>query len=78
MIQHQPENNCFILQEAGAECRLEYQIQADQVYFTHTYVPPALRGRGLAEQLVQAGLQWAQTQGFGIHSRCSYVDRYVH
>jgi predicted GNAT family acetyltransferase len=47
------------------------------VVFTHTFVPPELRGRGLAEKLVRAGLDWTRAQGFRAVPQCSYVDAYI-
>ena len=40
---------------------------------THTFVPPAARGRGIARQLVEALVADAREQGFRIDPRCSYV-----
>lgn len=43
---------------------------------THTFVPPALRGRGIAARLVEAMLADARAQGFRIAPDCSYVRGY--
>ena len=40
----------------------------------HTYVPPELRGRGIAQQLVEALVADAREQGFKIVPQCSYVE----
>lgn len=40
----------------------------------HTFVPPAMRGRGVAQQLVEALVADARAQGFKIVPQCSYVD----
>ena len=39
-----------------------------------TFVPPAMRGRGVAQQLVEALVADARAQGFKIVPQCSYVD----
>lgn len=39
----------------------------------HTGVPPAMRGRGIAEKLVQELIRDAREQGFTIVPACSYV-----
>lgn len=49
----------------------------NRVVFTHTFVPPALRGKGLAEQLVGTALTWARTEGLRISVECSYVERFI-
>jgi uncharacterized protein len=41
---------------------------------THTLVPPAIGGRGVAAKLVEAMVADAREQGFKIVPQCSYVD----
>jgi len=40
----------------------------------HTYVPPELRGRGIAQQLVEALVNDARKLGFNVVPHCSYVE----
>ena len=40
----------------------------------HTFVPPEMRGRGVAQQLVEALVADARAQGFKIVPQCSYVE----
>jgi uncharacterized protein len=40
----------------------------------HTFVPPAMRGQGVAEKLVDALVADARAQGFRIVPQCSYVE----
>ena len=40
----------------------------------HTFVPPEMRGRGIAQQLVEALVADARAQGFAIEPQCSYVE----
>jgi predicted GNAT family acetyltransferase len=39
----------------------------------HTFVPPALRGQGVAQKLVEALVADAREHGFRIVPQCSYV-----
>jgi predicted GNAT family acetyltransferase len=39
----------------------------------HTFVPPEMRGRGVAQVLVEALIADAREQGFKIVPQCSYV-----
>jgi predicted GNAT family acetyltransferase len=39
----------------------------------HTFVPPEMRGRGVAQFLVEALIADAREQGFRIVPQCSYV-----
>lgn len=43
----------------------------------HTYVPDALRGQGVAAQLVEAAFAAAREAGVKIEPACSYVARYM-
>lgn len=45
--------------------------------FTHTLVPPELRGRGVAEKLVRAALAEARARGCRVVPQCSYVARFI-
>lgn len=51
----------------------EYLIDGGRMVFTHTEVPPAFRGQGVAEKLVLAGLGAARGRGLQIIPQCSYV-----
>ena len=61
----------------GAEAVLDYELAGDVVTFTHTFVPPALRGRGLAEALVRRGLEDARAAHRRVMPQCSYVARFI-
>ena len=55
----------------------DYRVDGKTVYFTHTFVPPEMRGRGVAEKLVRAGLDWARAQGRRVEPQCSYVAVFI-
>lgn len=52
-------------------------LDANNVIFTHTFVPLRQRGKGYAEMLVKAGLDWANENNLVISSSCWYVDKYM-
>ena len=77
-IIHHNDKNCFIANFEGSEAVLEYQMLGDGVIdFTRTFVPNQLRGKGLAEKLVRAGLSWARGEGFSIQASCWYVEKFL-
>ena len=52
--------------EADVDGRLAlatYRRDGDVLLMTHTEVPPAAQGRGIAAALVAAALQWARAEG---------------
>ena len=52
-------------------------MEGGLVIFTHTFVPPELRGRGIAEGLVRAALKDVRLQGRRVVSQCSYVAAFI-
>jgi len=77
-IQHDIEQQRFVLLVDGAEAVLEYRLLAGNgIDFSYTFVPPALRGRGIAEKLVRTGLSWARAQQYDIQASCWYVQRFL-
>jgi len=54
--------------------RLTWEQRGDVRAATHTLVPPAIGGRGVAARLVEALVSDAREQGFKIDPVCSYVD----
>ena len=80
-VQHQPEQNRFSLTTGDSEAVLQYRLfernTQPMIDFTHTWVPPEFRGKGVAEKLVREGLAWARAEGFGIQASCWYVARFL-
>lgn len=64
-----------IITSAG-EAELVYSLDGDNcMIITHTYVPPAARGRAVAQRLVERAVADAATRGMKIVPQCSYVAR---
>lgn len=81
-IRHHAEQQRFTLQLDGAEAVLDYRMGQGaagrtSVDFTHTFVPPQFRGKGLAEKLVRRGLSWAREQGYEIQASCWYARMFL-
>jgi predicted GNAT family acetyltransferase len=55
----------------------EYELADGKMVFTHTLVPPELRGRGIAEKLVRTALAEARAAGRKVVPQCSYVARFI-
>ncbi len=77
LVQHDRSQNRFVVQIAGAEAVLEYRATADSIDFFRTYVPEALRGKGLAAKLVEEGLRYAKENDLHVIPTCSYVKKFV-
>ena len=55
----------------------EYELDGARMVFTHTLVPPELRGRGMAEKLVRVALAAAREQKRQVVPACSYVAKFI-
>jgi uncharacterized protein len=76
-VQHNAAEHRFEAAVAGHLSVADYRQENGRMVFTHTFVPPELRGRGIAEKLVRAGLQHARAQGLRVVPACSYVDIFI-
>lgn len=76
-VEHDVQARQFFLLTAGLRSVLDYRIEGDVLIATHTGVPVALRGRGIAERLTRAMLAWCAAQGFALRPQCSYTARFV-
>lgn len=77
MVVHKAAHQRFEAQLDGEVAFLRYTFQGGRVFFDHTYVPDAFRGRGVAAALVQAALNEARKQNWKIVPRCSYVAAFL-
>ncbi len=76
-IVHNPTSSRFEATVDGLLCRADYELHGTVMAMTHTVVPSALEGRGIAAALVAAALSWARTQGYQVDPVCSYVRVYM-
>ncbi|MDR1973750.1 MAG: N-acetyltransferase [Bacteroidales bacterium] len=56
---------------------LEYLISGNDIYLTHTEVPPALEGKGIGSELVGQALEDIKTKEMKIVPLCPFVAVYV-
>ena len=64
----------YVIRRPEGEAELTLSVLSpDRVIADHTFVPPALRGQGLAQALLAALLDDARAQGFTIVPLCPFV-----
>lgn len=61
------------LEGANDSAELTWRAQGPLRVADHTFVPPEMRGQGVAQLLVEALIADAREQGFKIVPQCSYV-----
>lgn len=76
-IRDNVERHRFEVVEDGHLARAEYAIEGDVITFTHTIVPPALEGRGIASRLIRHGLSEARARGLRVVPQCPFVAAYI-
>lgn len=70
---HEKENNRFVISINGLESFVEYSVYENALDLYHTYTPPELRGKGLAEKVVRAAIEYAKENNLKVIPSCSYV-----
>jgi uncharacterized protein len=77
-IIHDADDLRFYAKVADEEAELTYTYPEEKVLdFDYTYIPPAARNQGLADQLVQAGLEFARQNQLLVIPSCPVVEAYV-
>ena len=78
-IQHEIEKQRFIINLDNETAILEYNLDEKNktIDFISTYVPEALRGKGIAEKLVRNGLRWSKSNSYTTHATCWYVRKFL-
>lgn len=67
----------FELEQDGQVASLEYSLAGHVLGLLHTDVPDALRGSGIATELVKAALDWAREHNLKVDVTCPFVAGYL-
>jgi uncharacterized protein len=67
----------FELDVEGAVAFANYRLTPSAVIITHTETPRALRGRGIASELVEGALGLIRADGRKVVAGCSFVVDYL-
>lgn len=76
-IEHNTAQNRFEWTEDGTLSVLDYVLQDNVMTITHTGVPEAVGGRGIAGDLTQVALDTARANGWMVRPQCSYAAAYI-
>jgi predicted GNAT family acetyltransferase len=71
------DENQFELHTKDGTAFLEFIREGEKLFLTHTETPEALRGQGIAAELVKQSLQRAKDNGLTVVPSCSFVAKYV-
>jgi hypothetical protein len=67
----------FELEVEGAIAFANYRLTPSTVILTHTETPRALRGRGIASELVRGALELIRADGRKVVAGCAFVVDYL-
>ena len=73
---NKPQNR-FELDVEGGLAFANYRLTPSAVIITHTETPRALRGRGIASELVRGALQLIRANGLKVIAGCDFVGDYL-
>jgi len=76
-ITHDMVGHKFTTNIDGAEGYVDYDTGAGHIVITHTVVPSAIGGRGIAGELVKEALEFARSEGLKVVPKCSYAADYM-
>lgn len=75
-IRHNKNERIFYIEQNGkviAEMTYYFREEREMV-INHTYVSPTLRGKGIAQELVEEGVKFAREKDYKIYPTCSYAQ----
>ena len=67
----------FELDVEGTVAFANYRVSPDAIIITHTETPRALRGRGIASELVKGALELIRADGLKVVAGCGFVVDYL-
>ena len=76
-IRHDAAHHRFVTEVDGHTAYVEYEPGASAIAITHTIVPEAIGGRGIAGALVRAAALHARNEGLQVDPVCSYADAWL-
>ncbi len=77
MVRHNVAGSRFEAEVDGYLSVADYELRGTELIMTHTFVPPELRGRGIAEKLVRTALEHARSERLKVVPACSYVGVFI-
>lgn len=67
----------FLTEVEGHVANLDYEMADGIMHITHTRVPEAIGGRGIAGKLVDAAFHHARQEGWKVRPLCNYAEAWA-
>ncbi|MFG3449414.1 GNAT family N-acetyltransferase [Stenotrophomonas sp. NPDC047960] len=75
-VEHDPARHRFQARIQGELALLDYRIQRKRMVITHTEVPEAIAGRGIAAELTKIALRYARDNRYKVVPACAYAEQF--
>ena len=76
-VRHNEKDERFESDAEGGIAFVEYIIDGDEITFTHTEVPKAAEGTGVAGRLVADAMAYARGANLRVIPQCAYVAAWL-
>jgi len=76
-VAHDQAGRRFTARVQGHLALLDYQLKRRRMVITHTEVPDAIGGRGIAGELTRVALRWAREQRYKVVPACEYAAAFM-
>ncbi|GAB4519938.1 MAG: GNAT family N-acetyltransferase [Anaerolineae bacterium] len=76
-VRNNPDAGRFEVQLGDELAMVEYNIAGKNIIFTHTEVPPAYEGQGIANKMAEVALAYAREHGYKIQPLCPFINTYI-
>ncbi len=76
-VVHNPALKRFELQLGDQIAMVKYILSSSEIIFTHTEVPEAFEGQGIASKMAKAAVEYAKAQGLRIRPMCPYMAAWI-
>ncbi|GAB5494051.1 MAG: GNAT family N-acetyltransferase [Phototrophicaceae bacterium] len=76
-VNHNPDENRFEVVVGDDIAMVEYNRAGQNIIFTHTEVPVAFEGQGIASKMAYVAMEFAKNEGLKVQALCPFVNKYV-
>ena len=76
-VKHNPDENRFEVVVGDDIARIDYNRAGQNIIFTHTEVPVAFEGQGIASKMAYVAMEFAKNEGLKVQALCPFINKYV-
>ena len=76
-VVHNAAQKRFEIQLGDQIAMVKYILGSSEIIFTHTEVPEAFEGQGVASKIAKVAVEYAKAQGLRIRPMCPYMSAYI-